>query len=241
MAILVPCLVTLREEFNDLAPDRDTSTDGWIGDTSHQGSSSDHNPDESGNTPYEDSDNIDEVHAIDVDKDLNLSGWSMQKCVDIIVGRHKAGDDNRLQNIIYNRKIWSRSWGWTADDYSGSNPHDQHAHFSARYETQYESDTSGWGLLEDDVSKSDFMAWMTEWAKSSSGKEALYKAVMTRDTVQRYNPDGSPVPENPNDPGAHTMTPESALGYTGRDVATIKSGAAPGIKNIQNAVDDLGN
>lgn len=155
MAILVACLVSLRDEFNELSPGRDKSTDGWIGDTSHSGGNSDHNPDESGNTSTEDSDNIDEVHAIDVDKDLKKDGWSMQKCVDIIVGNHKRGDDNRLQYVIYNRKIWSRSWGWTADDYTGSNSHSEHAHFSSRYETAQENDTSPWGLLEDDMPSVD--------------------------------------------------------------------------------------
>ena len=48
--ILVPCLVALRNEFNQLAPNRDKASDGSIGDTSHAASSSDHNPDETGNT-----------------------------------------------------------------------------------------------------------------------------------------------------------------------------------------------
>lgn len=148
--ILVPCLVSLRDEFNRLAPTRDKASDGSIGDTSHAASSSDHNPDETGNTPYSDSDKVNEVHAIDVDDDLRKSGWSMQKCVDIIVGRHREGRDDRLQNIIYNRRIWSRSWDWSAREYTGSNPHDKHAHFSSRYTTAQESDASPWGLLEAD-------------------------------------------------------------------------------------------
>ncbi|RSM41509.1 hypothetical protein DMB66_55895 [Actinoplanes sp. ATCC 53533] len=76
--------MTLRSEFNALAPRRDKSSDGSIGDTAHSQSSSDHNPDETGNTPSEDADSINEVHAIDVDKDLRRSGWTMQKAVEII-------------------------------------------------------------------------------------------------------------------------------------------------------------
>ncbi len=146
--ILVPCLVSLRTEFNTLAPSRDRSSDGSIGDSAHASSSSDHNPDETGATPSEDADNLNEVHAIDVDADLRKSGWSMAKAVEIIVTRHREGRDNRLQNVIYNRRIWSRSWGWTARTYTGSNPHDKHAHFSSRYTTAQESDTRRWGLLE---------------------------------------------------------------------------------------------
>lgn len=145
--ILVPCLVSLRGEFNALAPDRDKASDGSIGDQAHAGSSSDHNPDETGNTPFEDSDSTNEVHAIDVDKELRRSGWTMQRAVDIIVTRHRAGLDNRLQNVIYNNRIWSRSTGWNPRPYGGSNPHTEHAHFSAVYTTAQERDTRPWGLL----------------------------------------------------------------------------------------------
>ena len=167
--VLVPCLVSLRNEFNRLAPGRDRTSDGSIGDTAHAHSSSDHNPDETGATPYEDADSINEVHAIDVDKDLRKSGWSMQKCVEIIVVRHREGEDNRLQNVIYDGRIWSRAWGWTAREYTGSNPHDQHAHFSSRYTTAQERDTRPWGLLEaedDDmatITQTDFNARMDAW------------------------------------------------------------------------------
>jgi hypothetical protein len=167
--ILVPCLVTLRSEFNALAPSRDKASDGSIGDTAHSQSSSDHNPDETGSTPYEDADSTNEVHAIDVDKDLRRSGWNMQKAVEIIVIRHREGRDDRLQNVIYNRRIWSRQWGWTARVYTGANTHTQHAHFSARYTTTQENNTGAWGLLEaedDDmatITQTDFNARMDAW------------------------------------------------------------------------------
>ncbi len=148
--ILVPCLVSLRGEFNQLSPGRDKTSDGSIGDAAHAGSSSDHNPDETGATPSEDADSTNEVHAIDVDRDLRKAGWDMARAVGIIVARHRAGRDDRLQNVIFNRRIWSRSWGWTAREYTGSNPHDHHAHFSARYTSAEESDTRPWGLLEED-------------------------------------------------------------------------------------------
>jgi hypothetical protein len=181
--ILVPCLVSLRGEFNDLAPDRDKASDGSIGDTSHAASSSDHNPDETGNTPYEDADSRNEVHAIDVDDDLRRAGWSMTRALEIIITRHREGRDDRLQNVIYNRRIWSRSTGWEARSYTGANAHTEHAHFSARYDTSRENNVKPWGLLaaaelEEDVDKADFMAWMTEWSKSAAGRDALSDAVL---------------------------------------------------------------
>ncbi|MEV6595610.1 hypothetical protein AB0M36_01975 [Actinoplanes sp. NPDC051346] len=180
--ILVPCLVSLRAEFDRLAPKRGKASDGALGDQSHAANSSDHNPDETGRTPSEDSDRVNEVHAIDVDKDLRKPGWTMDRCVEVIVARHREGRDDRLQNVIYRRRVWSRSWGWTARAYTGANAHTDHAHFSARYTAVQERDTSPWGLLEeDDVTKSEFMAWMTEWARSAAGREALARALLTYD------------------------------------------------------------
>lgn len=182
--ILVPCLVSLRNEFNRLAPRRDKGSDGSIGDAAHSQSSSDHNPDETGRTPYEDADRINEVHAIDVDKDLRLTGWTMDKAVEIIVVRHRSGRDDRLQNVIWNRRIWSRQWGWTARAYTGANAHTHHAHFSARYTTAQESDTRPWGLLENEdddmatITQTDFNARMDAWWSARMSPNA-------RDNAQR--------------------------------------------------------
>ncbi len=55
--------IQLREQFDDSFPDRDRTSDGWIGDTRHAARKSDHNPDEQG-----------WVRAIDVDKDLFKGG-----------------------------------------------------------------------------------------------------------------------------------------------------------------------
>jgi hypothetical protein len=178
---LVPCLVSLRTEFDRLAPQRDKASDGTVGDQSHAAGRSDHNPDESGNTANSDSDRKNEVHAIDVDHNLRKPGWDMQRCVNIIVTRHRTGADDRLQYVIYNRRIWSRSWGWTARAYSGASAHTEHAHFSARYTTAQENDTGPWGLLEEDMTKTEFKAWMTEWARSAAGREALAVAVLAWD------------------------------------------------------------
>ena len=47
----------LREQIDDSFPDRDRTSDGWIGDTRHAARKSDHNPDEQG-----------WVRAIDIDR-----------------------------------------------------------------------------------------------------------------------------------------------------------------------------
>lgn len=189
--ILVADLVSLRNEFNTIAPSRDKKSDGSIGDAAHQAESSDHNPDETGATPYEDSDSINEVHAIDVDNNLNIvfPGYSdpMEGCVQTIVGRHKRGEDNRLQNIIYKRRIWSRSWGWTEHEYNGASPHDEHAHFSSRYgsgsgTSNPENIVKPWGLIEamedDVITKDDITAiaekvWAAHWGTEDAGTKLV--------------------------------------------------------------------
>jgi hypothetical protein len=179
--ILVPCLVSLRNEFNELAPDRDKASDGSIGDLRHQQGLSDHSPDDTPGlrTPGSDSDTKPEVHAIDVDDDLRKPGWSMTRALQIIITRHREGRDRRLQNVIYNRRIWSASWGWTARAYGGPSSHTEHAHFSARYTTAQESDTSPWGLIEGDdmTTKAEFL----DWLQDKDVRKALALAVLAHD------------------------------------------------------------
>ncbi len=85
--ILVPCLAELRSEFDEIAPGRDRSSDGSIGDPAHADRSSDHNPDETGNVPIRDADKVNEVHALDVDADLRTPGLSMETVVQLLLFR----------------------------------------------------------------------------------------------------------------------------------------------------------
>jgi hypothetical protein len=168
--VLIPAAKSLFAEFNELAPKRDKSSDGSVGDLSHQQGVSDHNPDETGATGgSSDSDKSNEVHAIDVD---NSGPWpdgkDMEWSVQTILGRCRSGAEKRLKYVIYNRRIWSGSGGWKQTAYSGANPHDHHAHFSFKYGSgpapgNPEQITSPWGLLapppggdEDDMKEEDF-------------------------------------------------------------------------------------
>nr|WP_221381283.1 hypothetical protein [Actinoplanes polyasparticus] len=144
--ILVPCLVKLRSEFNAIAPSRDKASDGSVGDAAHQDSQSDHNPDETGNVPIRDADRVNEVHAIDVDVNLRVPGLSMEKVVQFLLTRCRSGAEKRLRYIIYNRRIWSASNSWRQQNYTGSNPHDHHAHFSSSYTSAHEASTASWHL-----------------------------------------------------------------------------------------------
>lgn len=130
MAVLAPKLVALRSEFNTVFPNRRKESDGWIGDSAHQGSQSGHNPDESGNAEFDDSDSTDEVRALDIDKDLNQRGVTMEMCFQLLLQKCRNGEIDWIEYIIYNRRIVSRNRGWLIRSYSGSNPHTEHMHIS---------------------------------------------------------------------------------------------------------------
>ncbi|MET0426293.1 MAG: hypothetical protein ABW046_20660 [Actinoplanes sp.] len=181
--IVVPCLLALRAEFDRLAPHRDKGADGTIGDPAHQQESSDHNPDETGRTPYSDADHVNEVHGLDIDATGPWPvGRSLDDCVEIIRLRHLRGHDARLQNIVWRDRVASRSWGWTWEARPGIG-HLDHAHFSAVYTSAQEADTRAWGLIEeDDMDWTDDVITNPSWradAKTNptvQAKFAIYAA-----------------------------------------------------------------
>lgn len=179
-----PAIVSLFAEFNKLAPNRSKASDGTIGDQAHKDRSSDHNIDDGpdqGATPYEDADGTPEVHAADITAQLNKPGWTLQRAFEIIADRHRRGLDDRLQNLIINRRIASRSWGWTWRDYTGSDPHTGHGHASLRYTDAAERDVRPWGLLEaDDVTKDECKAAVREVLREEATLDAIGDAVLQR-------------------------------------------------------------
>ena len=110
----------LRLQVDDSYPDRDRTSDGWIGDTRHQARPSDHNPDANGI-----------VRAVDIDRDL--SGASkpdlMPDLADQIRICAKRGD-KRIAYIIFNGRIASPRTFWRFKPYKGINPHVKHCHVS---------------------------------------------------------------------------------------------------------------
>ena len=113
--------IQLREQFDDSFPDRDRTSDGWIGDTRHAARPSDHNPDAEG-----------WVRAIDVDRDV--SGKSkpdlMPDITDQIRLLCKSKKEKRVAYIIFDGRIASAKKGWAWREYTGANKHNHHAHFS---------------------------------------------------------------------------------------------------------------
>lgn len=149
---VIPCLLTLRDEFNAVNPARDKGADGTIGDSAHT-STSDHTPDEQSDALRDhDADSKNEVHALDIDSTgpWPEPGW-FAATIEALRGEERRRwldptDKCRLKYIIFNRRIASQSSDFAWRDYSGSDPHTNHAHFSGRYETACENDTRPWGV-----------------------------------------------------------------------------------------------
>lgn len=209
MATLVPSLVRLRTDFDYLFPLRDKGSDGWIGDPAHAARDSDHNPDSRGL-----------VHAIDVDKDLG-PGVEMEDVVEYVVAGCREGVEKRLTYVIYNQRIWSAANAWKPRAYTGPNPHDKHAHFSASSVRARENDTTSWHLEEIPVAlTADDKAWL---------KKTIESAVDARvgDVVPRWTDEGGRVPANDPNP---KMTSAEGIFYAG---ATAKR-----IENLLSEVSD---
>jgi hypothetical protein len=139
---------TVRNEFNAVFPGRDKASDGSKGDPAHAASVSGHNPDRTGRAEYKDGDSLDEVRAIDVDRDLvpgSGTDW-MELVVQYLVRKARAGGYIPFRYIIYKRRIWSRTDGWQTRTYTGSNAHDKHAHFSGDYTQTADNWTGSLGL-----------------------------------------------------------------------------------------------
>jgi hypothetical protein len=128
---LAASLVSLRNEVNAAHPDRDKTSDGWIGDASHAARTSDHNPDyASGGV----------VRAIDIDHDG----------IDRVKLRRVAAANSATEYIIQDGYIYTRQNGFRAAIYTGANKHDKHTHISIRHTKEAEA-ARKWGYVAGSV------------------------------------------------------------------------------------------
>lgn len=179
---LVPCLGQLGSELNQIAPNRDRTTDGTIGNAAHQLSVSDHNDDEVGRVPIRDADNKHEVHAIDLDADLREPNLTMEMVVQHVIARCRSGEEKRLRYVIYNKRIWEASNGWKQRSYTGDSPHTAHAHFSASYETKLEASIASWRLEDIPVALTEAdKKWLKAEIKAGTSEAVAGVWKATRD------------------------------------------------------------
>ena len=109
--------VELRDAVTTWYPDRRTTADGWLGDSRHSATKSDHNPDADGC-----------VRAIDVDSRLDSSEQLSVYLADQI--RKCAKTDKRISYVIHNGKIASKIMRYKWRTYKGINKHTKHIHIS---------------------------------------------------------------------------------------------------------------
>jgi hypothetical protein len=123
-------ILTLRSQIDAMAPGRDKSNDGTIGDTSSQAGKSDHNPNSDG-----------VVTAIDITHDPS-HGVDAGAIVEAL----RASRDPRIKYVIWNRRIFSSEvnpWEWRP--YSGPNPTENHFHLSVVSDQQlYDDHSNPW-------------------------------------------------------------------------------------------------
>jgi hypothetical protein len=108
----------LRRQINSSFPDRDKRSDGWIGDSRHAATKSDHNP--AAPTGV--------VRAIDVDSDLGGAANNAHYLANQL--RILGKTDKRLAYVIFNKKIASPILFWKWRSYRGIDPHTSHIHIS---------------------------------------------------------------------------------------------------------------
>lgn len=124
-------LLTLREQVDAMAPGRDKSSDGTIGDQSHQSRNSDHNPDANG-----------VVTAMDITNDP-AHGADAGAIAEML----RLSKDSRIKYVISNRRIFSSltsPWQWRP--YTGINAHTHHVHVSVIDTAALYDDTAPWEL-----------------------------------------------------------------------------------------------
>jgi len=145
------------DEINRAAPRRSKISDGSIGDTAHSSRVSDHNPNPAG-----------VVRARDFTHDP-ANGFDCNKfaaAVGDLLGKHPALGSGAY--VIWNRRIKSTdrlSEGWRP--YTGSNPHDKHAHVSVATAASGYDNTQPWGVMgapepEDDMASPEVKQQLNE-------------------------------------------------------------------------------
>jgi hypothetical protein len=117
-------LLVLRDQVNQLAPNRSRASDGLVGDTAHQSTNSDHNP------HYVAGVGNDIVTALDLTHDPAHS-FDSYLFAEVL----RTNRDRRIKYVISNHRIFSSyaaagRAAWTWGSYTGADPHTNHVHVS---------------------------------------------------------------------------------------------------------------
>lgn len=134
-----PALRAALDQATELAPRRSTVSDGICGDPAHAARTSDHNPDARG-IP----------HAFDVTHDP-AGGFDAHAHARRWASRILAGDNpHGMTYIISDGQIFNPAVAPYWRTYTGTNPHEHHAHFSIAATVAAENNTAPWWAEGDD-------------------------------------------------------------------------------------------
>lgn len=135
---LADSLKQLRDQVNELAPERSKVADGTIGDAAHASRSSDHNP-----WVWDAATKSWVVTGMDITHDPadGLDSYALAESI-------RAAQNQRVKYVISNGRIFSGSeqdkpaWIWR--DYDGANSHSHHVHISVKSDKANYDDTTEW-------------------------------------------------------------------------------------------------
>lgn len=168
----------LLSQINDLAPNRSTLSDGAVGDTAHASRDSDHNPWVMDGTTGV-------VTARDFTHDP-MTGADMAR----IVERLRKSRDPRIKYVIWNKRMFSSYAtstrpAWTWRPYSGTNPHDKHAHVSVQPQKVLYDSTQDWSVPKPPLK------WHLRATKKGRVKEVIRQTwPLARDWIRQQAANG---------------------------------------------------
>jgi hypothetical protein len=189
-----------------------------IGDPDHQQRESDHNKDSRGI-----------VHAIDV-----MTYEDTGKGNAVVEWMLAEPDD--LEYVIFNGKIWSRSYGFDERDYDGSDDHSDHVHASGKHGSTGYTSATGTGYDVD----AEAMRPKGFGTKSFGGEMFLY-TVEGDPNVWKSNGFKRAALSGPNAGGVNTYNAYKPLTEAGVPLAnyTASNIAAMGL-TVEQALDHVG-
>ncbi len=129
---LAPALDQLFDEANALWPKRSKASDGTIGDAAHSARVSQHNPDAGKSSPGDPG-----LPTVDA-ADITTAGLDKARVIKALIS------DSRVWYVIHDGVIWSRTYGFKARRYIGSNPHRAHIHVSLNPDEASENSRKVW-------------------------------------------------------------------------------------------------
>lgn len=139
---LAKSLVVYRDECNARWPDRDKSSDGWIGDAAHASRTSDHNP------WVKDPSGVGVVRAYDLDAgegtDTTIGLWLAEHIRQLGATGFKPLGKNSYVISAYRIASATSRWQWKR--YTGPNAHIKHTHVSVGTAQSDYDCTYGWGI-----------------------------------------------------------------------------------------------